>query len=801
MTTRSVTLGLLLGLLVSGSTFFNDSVIHQTSLVSNQMPLAVFGAATILLLAINPALGRLRRHWALRPGEIVVIVAIGLAACAWPGFGFYRGFIPTTALPHHWHDAKPAWRAAGVMSYVPGGSPALATAHVRDWHALTQALAEADGDAEGPLRQFVSVMPEGDRQLLASATAEGSFPPTIRRRIVDALNRAMANPLVYDAEAFIGLHLPPEAETLIAARQSRTLTAFEVLKLNRLLLVASLPSIVSPPPEGTGVLLNGEWANTEAVESLILGRENGGVPWRAWWPTLRLWGSLALLLGAACLCLTVIVHPQWFRRELLPYPIARFADELTRRDPDHLLPDVAKQRAFWFAAAAVFVVHGLNGLHAHFPELPQVPLDLNFEGLKALFPDAKRVYGSDHVFRPHLYLTVIAFAFFLGRSVSFTLGVTQFAFMFVGAVLIGYGIPLEKDYIGASNGNNMRFGAYLGMTMVIFYVGRHYYARVMLGAVGFSYRPHIPTAAVWAARGLFAATVLAIVALRTAGLDAVVASLFIILVLLTFLVITRIVAETGFLFAQAWWMPVGVLTAAFGIEALGPTTYIVLAIASLVLVGDPRTALMPYLANGLAMADRAGGAQPSRLAPWLVVMIVLGFAVATFATFTLVYAYGVDQKDSWSVKTAPSLPFERLTLHVAELEAEGTLSVAPMTLLGRLRAAEPVTGALPWMALGIALVITTQAARLRLPWWPIHPVLFLVWGTFPSSLFAVSFLIGWAIKSAVMSTLGARGYRLALPVMVGAIAGELLAGLCWIAVGAATYFITNQPPAPFAVFP
>src|SRR5690606_14523290 len=113
--------------------------------------------------------------------------------------------------------------------------------------------------------------------------------------------------------------------------------------------------------------------------------------------------------------------------------------------------------------------------------------------------------------------------------------------------------------------------------------------------------------------------------------------------------------------------------------------------------------------------------------------------------------------------------------------------------------AEP--GAYAWLLMGLALVIGCAAARLRLPWWPLHPVAFLLWGTYPITQFAFSFLLGWLIKAAVVRTSGAKGYHTIKPLMVGIIAGELFAGLLWIGVGAAHYFRTGQPPSAYGIFP
>lgn len=82
LTLRSIFLGLGLGFFIAGFAYFNDQVVANTFLIGNFLPIGVFGVVLLLLLLVNPLLATLQNSWALRGGEIAVITAIGLAACA-----------------------------------------------------------------------------------------------------------------------------------------------------------------------------------------------------------------------------------------------------------------------------------------------------------------------------------------------------------------------------------------------------------------------------------------------------------------------------------------------------------------------------------------------------------------------------------------------------------------------------------------------------------------------------------------------------------------------------------------------
>ena len=108
---RSVLIGLLLALLVSIFTYFNDAVIRSTFFTGNFFPIGVFGFAIILLLMLNPLLRALRRDWPLSGRELVIVIALGLAACAWPGSNFYRVAGTIVTIPRTWRKPTVAGRA------------------------------------------------------------------------------------------------------------------------------------------------------------------------------------------------------------------------------------------------------------------------------------------------------------------------------------------------------------------------------------------------------------------------------------------------------------------------------------------------------------------------------------------------------------------------------------------------------------------------------------------------------------------------------------------------------------------
>ncbi len=522
--------------------------------------------------------------------------------------------------------------------------------------------------------------------------------------------------------------------------------------------------------------------------------------------------------------LALVVHPQWTRRELLPYPIARLLEEAAEPARDGAgvaarpgVPAVLRSGTFWTGFALVAGVHAVGGLHAWFPAVPQVSLSFDLNPLRELFPVASTVPGADGVFNARLYPAVAAFACFLTLSVGFSLGVSMLLWLGLGALFLGSGAAFTDGFYGPGSGNLLRAGAYAGMSLVVLYTGRHFYAATATRAVGAGRLlrgdgKDVDASAVWGARlalvgGLGAAWVL-----RGLGLDTLPALGFVVALAAVWVVMSRIVAETGCFYLQPGFLPVGIASGLLGDAAIGPTGLILLGLASLLFLGDQRETLMPFLLHALRLADPPAGrpgatATPEppaagRFAPWLALSVVASFSLALVVTFLWQYNAGIDAADRWARLWMPVQPWDQLTRSLGGLAAEGRLAESVFAGgLERLGLLDPRPGAWAWFLGGLVAVTACALARLRVPGWPLHPVVFLVWGTTPMSRFAWSFLLGWLIKLCVIRLGGTRAYRSMRPFLVGVISAELLMALLWIAIGAVYFAATGKTPASYTVFP
>jgi len=524
------------------------------------------------------------------------------------------------------------------------------------------------------------------------------------------------------------------------------------------------------------------------------------VPWDAWSVPLRTWVPMILLLGVASACLALIVHQQWAHHEFLSYPIATFTNSLLEREPGSACPVVLRNRLFWIGFAIVFAIRCNNGLCVWFPDyLVPVRLTWMLTPFARVMPWLLKVQYGGELLRLDVFPLVVAFAFFLSSEISFTLGISQLAWVLFGLPMVTVGVNLSTDWIGGWQGWQ-RAGAYMAFGFMLLYTGRQYYKEVLLGALGLR-RGGGPAPSAWSMRLFLVSTLLLMVLVARLGIEWPFAVLLVLLTLLSLVVLSRISAETGLFFIQPRWIPFGVMMAGLGGYVMPPGVIIATGFVCMVLAVDQSQSLMPYLVNGLRICERAA-LRPVQAARLSTMVYTVGALLAIAVVLVATYDLGAPTNYNWSHERIPTMPFRAAQPELLRLKAMGSLEEAqalPWTQrLDRLMPTDNFTWA---FGAGFLLVLVCSALRLRLPWWPIHPVMFMLWATYPMATTCWSFFFGWAIK---VSTLRFGGNRPAItlrPLMIGVIAGEIVAALVFMVAGAIYFFATGEKPLVYRYFP
>jgi len=519
------------------------------------------------------------------------------------------------------------------------------------------------------------------------------------------------------------------------------------------------------------------------------------VPWSAWRGPLAFWLPILALTFIAGTAVVVIIHKQWAHRERLRYPIAIFATELlTAADPKSPR-SILRNRLFWLGLGIALVVLLINGLHEYFPKVPLIEHKLRMKGFFQKWPGLQKAPFQLfwYVFVWHFFFVGIGLAYLVSSDVSFSIGISNFLALVVYMALMTAGADMSSDYLEGGLHNFQLFGSYLALGVMVIYLGRRYYGSVLARMFCLPAGEKVEGGTLWAGWiALLSVVGIILMMIYGARLNVPLAVLFVLLTGMMLLVLTRISVETGLFQIQPTWQAAGILLAIFGIKVLGPNLLLALSLLSLVLTVDPKVCLMPFVANALRFGE-VERLRPQRVARWMALAVVAALVVGVGATVYIQYCQGAEKMYNWGSKAA-ALPFDMI---LRKLPQFGDIKVGTWTdfdisqwgfhsIDKRFLAAAGV---------GFLLVVVCSALRLKYTWWPIHPVLFLIWGTGPAAVMSTSFLLGWFLKTVISRLGGGRAYEKGKGFFIGLVAGEMVAGVIWMIVGL-TYYLVEGTAGP-----
>lgn len=530
----------------------------------------------------------------------------------------------------------------------------------------------------------------------------------------------------------------------------------------------------------------------------------GDIPWKAWIPPLLFWLPIAMTLWIALIGLSVAMHRQWSQHEHLPYPIARFTDAILPKEGQRL-PALFRERLFWIGLACILCVHVNNYVYTWFPNyLIRIPTRFDLTPLANVFPVFVRGGGTG-LLRPHIYIIIIGLAYFIPSDVALSFGIGPFLWYLVIGIFATYGINLTSpqdgtSYFSLKPQSFALFGANVGVVAAVLFTGRHYYGSLFRKAFGRTGSEEVDSTSVASFRVFLAATLCLLIQMRVIGIQLALAIPYLAFMIMGFVVLSRVIAETGLIYLKCYFWPCATLWGLLGARACGPQQLMLMMMVSTILFIDPREALMPFLANAQKTLElrRVGLGRP---AFWSVIALLIGLAVAVPVTLYIKYDMGSATGDSWSTITVPKVPFDNAVMIRRKLANQGMVIDETIPFWRRLGEISPNPVCVAMTLAGLVLVIGCTTARLRFKWWPLHPLMFVTWASTPLRWMGVSYLLGWAVKSIIAKYGGSNTYNRLKPLMIGLIAGEILGALLPTLFGLLYYAITNEQPRMFNVIP
>ena len=240
--------------------------------------------------------------------------------------------------------------------------------------------------------------------------------------------------------------------------------------------------------------------------------------------------------------------------------------------------------------------------------------------------------------------------------------------------------------------------------------------------------------------------------------------------IVVFFVLARIVSETGFVATYSPINPAEFVVCATGSSAFGPGALVTLGFG----YAWTMTRVSNVMPRALGALWLSSGMSRKRGLIWAMgAAMAVGLVTASAMTLDLGYARGGLNLDR-HFRDYSRIPFDAFV---------GTRMLEPSPVF---------TKGMLYTGLGMGVAGLLTVLRMRLRWWPLHPValpLSTIWYT---DTYFFSVFLAWAMKAAVLKFGGATLYRRTRPLFMGIILGEATGAGVWVIVDYFTGTIANR---------
>jgi hypothetical protein len=541
-----------------------------------------------------------------------------------------------------------------------------------------------------------------------------------------------------------------------------------------------LPKWIYPSFKGS---TPSQWANDPIVNGYI-GRwtQEGPPPYWAWVRPALTWGVFLFALYGAMLCMVSLLRRQWNENERLPFPLTQIYLGLLEQPPrGRFFNGLMRRRPFWIAFAIIFSIHIWNGCSQYWPlHFVPIPVHYDFWGLLSERP---WVYLDSKMKDAAVFFTVVGVAYFLSGPVGFSLW-----FFYVLR-------NLYQMYLGMSCGDGTIYGAFTqhfggvsAYALMILWIGRRHWRMILAQAFGRGTpgeslgRYQSNAVSFWC---FIACTALMIAWLCLAGCTFFGATVMVLLLLTLFLIITRIIAETGLVHGQLqvgiyqpWQM---ISTAGWG-KAVPDKDFFLGSLLQSVHY-DFREVASVYASHALKVADVtlfANKESPDtssqrRTGRKFLAALFLALAVGYFVSFAS--TLWTEYRYAWTQDISQKMP-------INDWGASGNSQKMIVDADVQYDQQNYHANFSQWhnWSFGFLLVALLGYLRLRFVAWPLHPVGFLMVYTYPGAHLWFSLMLGWLCKTLILRFGGSKLYEDAKPFFLGLIVGESMAAAFWLLI-------------------
>jgi hypothetical protein len=483
---------------------------------------------------------------------------------------------------------------------------------------------------------------------------------------------------------------------------------------------------------------------------------------KVWLVPLAAWGFLFTAVFALLLFTNRIISRLWLEHERLAFPIIQLPLAMVAERGSEMW----RSKLMWVGFIVAAGMTTMNNLHIMYPTLPYISLSVRDPVLNIAFKNLPWSAAGGLQFG--FYLFAIGLAYFVPLDLLFSF---WFFFLFakfqrVVAAAQGWdavpGFPYQPQQAA---------GAWIAIGLGLLWGMRGHLRRVIQMAMGKegsaedvnSYRKILAGAAISLA--------LVCAFLRAMGIPLWLGLAFFALFLLLSLCIAHVRAQLGapheISSGDIPVHPQGILQTLAGTKPFGPQ-----AVASMGLMWwmhrGYRNHPMPNQLEAFKMGGDVG-LRPSNLAWIMLLACVVAFAAAAWANLHVCYAEGAEVKVIGNKRWVGNETFTRMLNWLEVGETPDKVKIGAM-------------------ASACAFVFFLSAMRARYIWWVFHPTGYALGISWASTYFWSSFLVAWVIKLALIRYGGMKLHRAAMPLFLGLILGQYVAGATWAIIGPAMGF-------------
>ena len=455
----------------------------------------------------------------------------------------------------------------------------------------------------------------------------------------------------------------------------------------------------------------------------------------AWAVPILAWTALVIVLLFVMLCINIIIRKQWIEHEKLSYPLTVMPIEVIGNTTK-----LFSNKLIWLGFGLAFGLEILAGINYLYPFVPALKI-------KYLLYFPEKPWNAIGTLPIYVYPFAIGLGYLMPLDLSLSF---WFFYLFWGLQRVFFSTIGWTTAIGMQT--EQRGGAWIGIGLLALWTSRKHIAQVIRGVLlGKSQDPLYRMAVPGAVLGM--AFIVAF--WFHAGLSPWVALAYFSIYFLLCIAMTRMRAELGPPTHELHSMhPDRLMVMFLGTRTLGAQNLTNTRLLSWLAYGY-RCHPMPHQLEAFKIGN-AFKLNENRLVVAMIVASVVGAIMSIGAHVALYYQYRFAR---WGIGEFYQLQ--------SWLTYPRNIDLTAIEHLG----------------LGFGFTVALTALKRAFLWWPLYPVGFAVGNGWAIGWMWFSIFLGWLAKRLLFTGGGVRAYRQALPLFLGFIFGQFLAGSLWSLIG------------------